>query len=132
MDLYKELPSLEFTIDLKDLRGSRTNLKYPGEFKCKIPDNTDLAEMDKRRALMSLGLDENLEATTRLFYEKLSYLQCIVLEGPDWWKQSNKGASLLDANIIAEMYDQAVEAEEKWKKAVWGDAPEAQPEEESE
>jgi len=124
MDLYKELPSLEFNVKLNE-KGSRTNVTYTGDFKFKIPDNNDLAEMDKRRALMSLGLDVNLEATTILYYEKLSYLQCILLDSPKWWKDSKEGSLLLDANIIAVLYDAAIDEEEKWKKAVWGDAPES-------
>lgn len=130
MDLYKELPPLEFIIDLRK-RGKRTNVLYKGKFTCKIPDNNDLAEADKRRALMTVGLDENLDVSTRLWYEKLSFLQCIILDAPDWWKQSKRGANILDADIIAELYDRAVEEEEKWKKAVWGDAPEVVSEEAS-
>lgn len=55
----------------------------------------------------------------------LGQLSARVVDSPIWWKNSDLGRDILDPNVIAAVYDKALEAEESVTKSVQKDAVEA-------
>ena len=51
----------------------------------------------------------------------IAYLKFVLIEHPSWWKEADFGYELFDMNIIESIYEKAVELEDAWVKAAWGD-----------
>ncbi len=120
MDLYKDLPSLTYSISIR-LDGEFTKLPYEGEFECKMPDLGDRADSDKRRALLNTGLDASLRTDVLEFHNKVAYLGVVIKKAPDWWVESKEGLKLLDGNIVSDIYEKVSGYEDDWMKKVTGD-----------
>jgi len=79
------------------------------------------AQADKRRAQLNAGLEENLDPTVRAFHYMISYLRTTLDVYPEWWRDSDFGYDLYDANVIQKVYDEVMTFENAWLAEIWGE-----------
>lgn len=134
--LAKKLPDMSHDFDI-ELEGQITKIPYEGAFQCKIPNVKDQSAIAKHKAYLNGGFDETLDVGTRNLHHMISYLRYTLTSFPDWWKNSDLGYELYDANIVETVYGKVLEFEQDWMEKVWGtpeeeEAQEQAKEEESE
>ena len=128
-DLYKSVPDTEYFFKLKETEGNTTKVKFSGDFKGLIPTNKMRSAIKRKEAAMNSGLES--EYNKKLIglpypqildtHEKIAYLSVVLLECPEWVKDSRFGELLKgDMNIISELYEQILKHENNWYEAVWG------------
>lgn len=120
--LPKSLPEMETSFDI-DVEGNVTQARYQGTFKFRIPNMRTRALADKERARLDEGL-EKLDETVKDFHTMIGYLRHTLVEAPDWWKKSDAGYDLFDANVITSVYVKVMEFEKNWLVQVWGEQSE--------
>lgn len=127
-DLPKELPSMIHSFKI-EVEGNVTKKAYAGEFTCRITNNRDRSMISKHKAYLNGGFE--LDFATDNFHHKIAYLRYTLL-GPDikkdmakgypnWWRDSDLGFDLYDANVVEKIYDKVLDFENEWLKEVWGD-----------
>lgn len=105
--------------------GEITEQNMEGDFTCVcVPTGA------QRNAIMRMENRENGDmqnVPTELFMRAkwLANVKGRLLNWPDWWDGVRQGDSLLDDNVLKEVYDQCIEAEVEWRKAIKEKAKEA-------
>lgn len=61
----------------------------------------------------------------------LANLRIKIVDGPEWWKQSNGGYSIRDEDALVALYDKVVAAEIAWKEKLTEKAKKTQEEKSS-
>lgn len=121
--MFRDLPKKEKTFSI-DVKGETTYQQYTGEFTV--------------RAILNMGQKHQVElqktqlqADTKSPTRELAAISLIlaelrvrIIKGPDWWKDSERGAFIDDENVLIEIYDKITEAENEWKKEVRGEVKE--------
>lgn len=120
IEIYKDLPEDEHTFYV-DLKGNVTNTHYRGEFRCKIPRTKTHLEIDKHRAALCGDMVEYLQPSTVIMYKMLAYLRFTLKEYPSWWRESDLGGDLYDANVVEKVYDEVLTLEGEWLDKVYPD-----------
>jgi hypothetical protein len=107
---------ITFTISVD---GEITGEKYRGEFKAK-PRLTHREQLQRDRIRRELiGPDpSNAEVRALKQAEILSELAVRIVKAPSWWTESSGGLDLEDDAVLAEVYKQAMKAEEELLKAL--------------
>lgn len=113
-----KLPSMEHTFDIT-VTGQETGSTYVGRFKYRRPTLGQRGRIDVMRTRMNGDL-ENLDSEVKDFNLAVAHLRFTIIDSPDWWQASNGGAELYDGNVVAEVYNQAMAFEAKWKESVFG------------
>ena len=110
-----DLPSKENVFHFECL-GATFGKKYEGRFTVlcalTIGQKHGLA-LEKTRLL---GNYPNPTDDLAGFAVILANLRAKVIDGPDWWKQSDGGSTLDEENVLIELYNKVQEAELEWKK----------------
>lgn len=105
-----------FTIDVQ---GDDSGKRWFGKFVVKtILSRKDRFLADEKRRLV-LGADAvnaSVDRATEAFM--FGQLSVRVLESPTWWTESNGGLELPDLNVIAAVFNEAMQCEDKRKKAL--------------
>lgn len=109
------LPKNEKTF-MFDKVGEVTGFKYEGQFvvKCALSlADKRLIEIEKSRLSMDLqNPTANLDAISRL----VANLRVRVISGPEWFNQQVQSMSILDEEIVFEVYSQCLKASDEWLK----------------
>jgi hypothetical protein len=108
-----DLPNREktFLFDKTDDLGER----YCGDFKVKcILTMADrrMLEIEKSRIK---GDVTNPSPDLAMLALILANLRVRVIDGPDWWKTSNKGELLSDETLVGELFDEVMKQEVIWR-----------------
>ena len=122
-DMMKKLPSNENSFNILDIEGQITKQKYSGNFVSKVPNLRIQAQIAKFRGALNEGVEDS-DIGTRNLHHMIAYLKFVLIEHPGWWKDADFGYELFDMNIIELIYEKAVELEDEWVKAAWGDKDE--------
>jgi hypothetical protein len=109
------LPKNEKTF-MFDKVGEVTGFQYQGQFtvKCALSlADKRLIEIEKSRLSMDLqNPTGNLDAISRL----IANLRVRVISGPEWFNQQVQSMSILDEDVVFEVYSQCLKASEEWMK----------------
>jgi len=126
MELKMSLKHLPKTIPTRDhefsinLQGILTKQDYEGTFKSKIPNLKAQAQMAKTKAFLNAGFEDSLDPSTKNLHHMVAYLKHTVTDGPEWFYSTDYGYDLYDMNIIEDIYQNILKAEESWLELVWG------------
>ena len=112
-----ELPSNESVFDI-DVVGDTTFKKYDGQFTCRCVltmGQKHAMELEKTRLLGNYANPtEDLVGIAIIF----ANLRAKVTDGPEFWKQSQGGTSIKDENVLVEIYNKILKAENEWREKV--------------
>lgn len=112
-----DLPKNEKTFTV-DITGETTGQQYQGEFTVVCVLNMlkrRQLELEKTRLKAdTLNPTAGLEALAQV----MSHLRVRIINGPEWWKQSEGGLNIMDENVIVELYDKCLEQELAWVSEV--------------
>jgi hypothetical protein len=119
------LPGNEYTFHFKG-KGATTGETYEGDFtvSCLLTNSEqmEVAIRTDRYGGGSKSLPEQYKLMNRVFAE----LDLRVKKAPTWWKESNGGWDLHDANIVNEVFNEAMKAVEHWTNKLKDKATEAE------
>ena len=105
------LPKNEKTFMFEKI-GEITSFKYEGQFvvKCALSlSDKRLIEIEKSRLSMDLqNPTANLDAIARL----IANLRVRVISGPEWFNQQINTMSILDEDVVFDVYTECVKASE--------------------
>ena len=127
--MYENLPKNERAFDV-DVEGDTTGLKYKGQFTVKCVLNMagkHALELEKTRLMADYA---NPSRGLVGIAVTLATIRAKIVEAPEWWKNADDGAEIIDENVILAIYDKCNEMEAKWRKELKGKAEEAQEEKE--
>lgn len=119
-NLPKSLPESEVDFEI-DVNGEYSNRPHKGQFRSKILTLRDQALVAKHKAHLNGDIAHQLDLTTLKLHQMISYLKYALKEVPKWWRDADFGYELLDMNVVEAVYNQALDHEEKYLRAVWGD-----------
>lgn len=108
-----DLPKIETVIDFEFT--SELGKKYEGRFTvlCLLDmGQKHRLELEKTRLL---GNYQNPTPELSGIAIVLANLRVKVLDGPEWWKQSNGGYLIKDEDALVTLYDKVQEAETQWR-----------------
>lgn len=124
--LAKELPPKTNRFSVK-VTGNVTNTEFEGSFTFRIPNVRTTAQISLMEARLNEGLSDSLDASTLATHYMIAYLRYSLVENkeegevyPKWWKESNYGYELYDANVITAIYNKCLEYEKEWREQVFG------------
>lgn len=123
--MYGALPKNERTFSV-ELEGDTTGITYKGEFTVKCVLNMSgkhSLELEKTRLMADYA---NPSAGLAGIAISLATIRAKVVEGPDWWKKSDAGATILDENVIFKIFDECVKIENAWRADLKKKGEEAQ------
>lgn len=110
-----DLPSKEITFDFEHI-GEDTGQKYDGRFTvlCSLTVGQKHAlALEKTRLLGNYANPTDDLAGLAII---LANLRAKIIDGPNWWKQSNGGNNIEDESTLVSLYRNLQEAELKWKE----------------
>lgn len=113
--MYGALPKIEKSFDFNHT-GFLTGHEYAGTFtvRCVLSiQQKHQIELDKTRLMSDLK-----NPTDRLdgIASAIAELKVRIMEGPAWWKDSNFGFSLIDEDVVAQLYTQCLDMENSWRE----------------
>lgn len=111
MNLPKNEKSFNFSKE-----GEITGFKYEGQFtvKCALSlGDKRLIEIEKSRLSVDLmNPTGNLDAISRV----IANLRVRVINGPEWFNQQVNTLSILDEDVVFDVYSECLKASEEWIK----------------
>lgn len=100
----------QFTVNTT---GETTGDAYKGLFRVKTRlSHRDHLNRDRIRRDMLGANPDGASDRARSIAEIFSQLSVRVLDAPSWWANSENGIELADDNIVAEVYGEAIKAEQ--------------------
>jgi len=114
------LPDMEFKFNYQG-KGEESGINWTGDFVYRRPTLRERALID----VMAKRLGGDLATIDRdvaYYNEASAHLRFTLKEYPDWWKDTDFGGSLYDANVIMDLYDKILEFEANWRRKAFGDA----------
>lgn len=118
--MTQDIPDTNHVFQL-DLIGSVTKRRFLGDFSCKIPTIKDQALIAKHEAMLNGEFPVYLNQGVLKVHKWISYLKYTLTDYPSFWRDSELGYSLRDANVIEAVYDEVLSFEDAWYKKIWGD-----------
>ena len=115
-----KLPNMEHKFQIQSV-GSETGINWVGDFVYRRPNLQERAMIEVMTTRLNGDL-MTLDPDVRAFNEALAHLRFTIKEYPEWWKETDFGGSLYDANIVIDIYNKCIEFEANWKKRIHGDA----------
>lgn len=120
-----DLPSKEKTFEFSHT-GLSTGRQYDGRFTVLCLLNVGqkhLMALEETRLLGSYSSPTpDLEGLAMV----LSNLRAKIVDGPEWWKQSNGGNIIDDEDVLVQLYQKVKECEAQWKTDLMKKAQAAQ------
>jgi hypothetical protein len=116
------LPEMEHKFAIQ-IKGEESQQNWVGDFVYRRPNLRERAAIDvmfRRLCGDLLTLDPDVQALN----EALAFMRFTLKSYPDWWKDSDFGGAIYDANVILEIYAKCMEFEADWRKKVMGGNPE--------
>ena len=118
MKVNYKLPDMEHRFSIQVI-GKESNINWAGEFVYKRPTLAQRSMIENMRTRLNgdlMTIDGDIAALNMA----LAHLRFTLTESPEWWKASDYGGSLYDANVILEVYTKCIAFEEDWKRKVHG------------
>lgn len=115
------LPEMEHKFSIQ-VRGEESQQNWVGDFVYRRPNLRERAAIDVLQKRMNgdlLTLDPDVMALN----EALSFLRFTLKGFPDWWKDSDFGGGIYDANVVYAIYEKCMIFEADWRKKVMGGNP---------
>ena len=110
-----QLPKRERTFQFESV-GNDTGRKYEGKFTVKtILKIREKHQLELEKTILQADT-KSPTAGLRGISNVLAELRVRVVDGPEWWKQSEGGADLDDENVLLDLYDKTLEQEAEWRK----------------
>lgn len=109
-----DLPKNEAVFDF-EYNGLTTGKKYDGQFTVVCVLNMarkHALEIEKTRLMADF---QNPTQGLIGIAVVLANLRVRIVDGPEWWKQSQGGSSILDDDALVALYDKVMEQESQWK-----------------
>ena len=116
---YK-LPSMEYRFEI-NIQGEESKVNYMGSFLYKRPSIGQKTLIEQMKSRLNGGLPNGINEDIALNNEAMAYLRFTLVEYPDFWKDSQFGFSLMDENVLLEIYNKVVLFEAEWRKKVYGE-----------
>lgn len=116
------LPNMEYRFKIQ-MVGEESQINWVGEFLYRRPSLRERSAIDALRARLNADL-RTLNEDTVALNECLSLLRMTLKEYPEWWKDSDFGGDLYDANIVIEIHNKCMAWEAEWRKKLMGGKPE--------
>lgn len=113
-----------------DETGADTGLPYKGDFtvKCALTiQGKHAVALEKTRLMADTANPSGDLAGIAL---TLSEVRARIISAPEWWTESDNGASLLDENILLRIFDKCMNCENAWHRLIKSSAEEAKKAEE--
>lgn len=100
--------------------GDRTNTTYMGVFRVKtIVSPMDMIRADRLYRELIGSINPHMASKeTQNFAFALSQLKVRILEAPDFYKNNDLDGSHLDSNVLIDIINKAIDAEEDYKKQI--------------
>ena len=111
-----DLPKIESVVDFNFT--SELGKKYEGSFTvlCLLDmGQKHRLELEKTRLLGNYANPTDGLSGIAVI---LANLRIKIIDGPEWWKQSNGGYTIKDEDAIVALFDRVVAAEVEWKKSL--------------
>jgi hypothetical protein len=118
-----KLPSMEHKFSIQ-VTGEESKQVFTGDFIFRRPTLRERAMIDVMKARLCGDLI-TIDPETRAFNNAMAHLKFTLKEVPDWWKDSDYGHNLYDANVILEVHNKCVEFEAEWQGKVYGKVQES-------
>lgn len=118
---YK-LPNMEHKFHVEIL-GEESKIMWVGDFLYRRPTLKERAMSEVMRARLCGDL-LSIDPDIRAFNDAISFLRFTLKEFPDWWKDTDSGSNMYDANVVIEIHNKVMEFEAKWREKVYGGKPE--------
>jgi len=112
---------MEYTFDIQ-VKGEESNLNWTGKFKYKRPTLGDRASIERHVAILNGDL-RTIDPIQQDLNYALALLRYTLKEYPEWWKESEYGASLYDANVVLEIHRNCIKYEKEWREKVLSGDP---------
>lgn len=109
------LPSKEKSFAFEYV-GETTGKKYEGQFTVLCVLNIGQKHMMELEKTRLMGNYPNPTDGLAGFAVILSNLRAKIINAPEWWNQSNGGASIDDEDALVTLYRKVTEAEVEWKE----------------
>lgn len=119
---YK-LPNMDHRFQIQAV-GAESGINWVGDFLYRRPNLQERGMIEVMRTRLNGDL-VTLDPDIASFHEAIAHLRFTLKEYPDWWKDSNFGAALHDANVVIEVYNKCIDFEANWKKKIHGTNPSA-------
>lgn len=116
-----ELPNMEHKFSIQ-IMGEETKINWVGDFTYKRPTLQERTMADAMRARLGNDL-RTLSDDVVAFNEALSTLRFTLKEFPQWWRDTDYGGKLYDANVVMEIYGKCMAFEVEWMKKIHGGNP---------
>jgi len=94
------LPSMDHKFSIQVI-GDESGINWVGDFLYRRPTLYERTTIDVLRARLNGDL-VTIDADVRAFNEAYAHLRWTLKEYPDWWKESDFGGALYDANVLLE------------------------------
>jgi len=115
------LPSMSHKFKFQAV-GKESNINWVGDFEYQRPSIGERGQIDRLRASLNGDLS-TIDVTTDDLHSAMAHLRYTLKKFPDWWRDSQFGASLYDTNIILDLYKECASFERDWQKRVSGGNP---------
>ena len=109
MDLPKNDHSFSFSE-----KGERTKKTYEGQFTVKcLLTMEEIRQVGLKLDLFNGG-SKTLPGLVALLNRAFAELSVRIIKAPSWWTDSNDGRDLFDTNVVLEVFNSAINAEQVW------------------
>jgi hypothetical protein len=109
------LPGNEHSFHFKE-QCKATHEWYEGDFTVKcLLTNEEQSEIALRTDRYNQG-SKTLAPSFALFNRTLAELEMRIIKAPTWWRESDSGRTLYDADIVYSVFKEAMKGPEEWAK----------------
>jgi len=116
-----DLPKNEKTFEL-EATGSVTGKEYNGKFTVKcILSMFDKRQLEMEKTRLTADYNNPTEGLSGIAFI-LANLRVRVVDGPEWWKQSEGGDEIYDEEVLVKLYEKTMDAEKEWRESLKGKA----------
>jgi hypothetical protein len=129
--MYELLPKREKTFKI-DVIGEDSGIHYEGDFTVKTiltMSGRHTLELEKTRLMADYA---NPSRGLIGLSVSLATIRAKIVKAPSWWEEQKQGAEIIDENVILEIYDKTVKAEQDWRDLIAKRAEQAKQEQEQE
>ncbi len=113
------LPNMEFSFEYQG-KGEESGMNWTGSFTYRRPTLRERALIDVMSKRMAGDLS-TVSQDVAYYNEASAHLRFTLKSYPEWWKDSDFGGMLYDANVIMDLYDKVLEFEAKWREKTFGE-----------
>lgn len=116
------LPAMEHKFKIQ-VEGEESKQMWLGDFLFRRPTLRERSMIDTLHKRLNADLT-TIDPDVAALNEALAFLRFTLKDYPQWWKQSDMGGDLYDANVILEIYNKCLMFEADWRRKVMGGKPE--------